>query len=82
MHGRMLTRTLTFVKNNHFGNVHFSIHAPTRGATSTGGGTDHVSVVSIHAPTRGATVSLTSPIVFSLLFQSTRPRGARRLRYP
>jgi len=33
MHGCMLTRTLTFVKNNHFGNAHFSIHAPTQDTT-------------------------------------------------
>ena len=60
------------------GQISVSIHAPTRGATSSGRRHERPSGVSIHAPTRGATpfrwFFLTTPI----LFQSTRPRGARR----
>jgi len=53
-----------------------SIHAPTRGATSLIACAANSAAVSIHAPTRGATtVPLVS--VVPLLFQSTRPRGAR-----
>ena len=34
---------------------HISIHAPTRGATESGGNLIMTSEISIHAPTRGAT---------------------------
>ena len=37
--------------------------------------------VSIHAPTRGATRVGGAKTIVKLLFQSTRPRGARRLAY-
>jgi len=55
-----------------------SIHAPTRGATHGKDGHFTTENVSIHAPTRGAT----SPFIigaFSKTFQSTPPRGGRRL---
>ena len=53
-----------------------SIHAPTRGATSPLWYTLGYTLISIHAPTRGATHERRNlPRV--LLFQSTRPRGAR-----
>src|SRR5207248_455186 len=54
-----------------------SIHAPPRGATpgtyvaATGYG------VSIHAPPRGATLTFIA-LLNTYMFQSTRPRGARR----
>mgnify|MGYP007124163276 CR=1 FL=1 len=57
-----------------------SIHAPTRGATLV----DLLlgsfrKAVSIHAPTRGATLAKTIGELVDM-FQSTRPRGARRER--
>ncbi len=54
-----------------------SIHAPTRGATPSDSMPSAKRAVSIHAPTRGATLILTAPTSTHLLFQSTRPRGAR-----
>ena len=56
-----------------------SIHAPTRGATSSGVAKQIVDVkISIHAPTRGATpVSILC--CWSPLFQSTLPREERLL---
>ncbi len=54
-----------------------SIHAPTRGATRADGGARLPSQVSIHAPTRGATSSFSAIPLAQLMFQSTRPRGAR-----
>ena len=55
-----------------------SIHAPARGATRRDNPGFYRIVVSIHAPARGATCpSLLT--VAALLFQSTRPRGARRV---
>ena len=53
-----------------------SIHAPARGATN--GNLDGLRLcqVSIHAPTRGATIRR-SKLRLLVLFQSTRPRGAR-----
>ncbi len=54
-----------------------SIHAPTRGATHGAAGQRRASFVSIHAPTRGATQSPVN-LFRSIMFQSTRPRGARR----
>ena len=53
-----------------------SIHAPARGATDRGILIPYKNIVSIHAPARGATVVMAN-LVTSLLFQSTRPRGAR-----
>ena len=53
-----------------------SIHAPTRGATSYRCGKLNRKEVSIHAPTRGATKQQ-HLYLLPLLFQSTRPRGAR-----
>ena len=61
------------------GNHKVSIHAPTWGATPHLY-LHHVKrMVSIHAPTWGATCSEELLAWFGL-FQSTRPRGARRLR--
>ncbi len=54
-----------------------SIHAPTRGATPSGDPPRWMDPVSIHAPTRGATQEIPTRRDFSM-FQSTRPRGARR----
>ena len=52
-----------------------SIHAPARGATRS---TVPITAmhVSIHAPARGATMLSRSST--DMMFQSTRPRGARR----
>ena len=58
-----------------------SIHAPARGATLDAGRQRPRPAVSIHAPARGATSSDTSDASFSRVFQSTPPRGGRRLRY-
>ena len=55
-----------------------SIHAPARGATQGGGRMDSGGRLSIHAPARGATTARTR-IRYILRFQSTRPRGARRV---
>ena len=55
-----------------------SIHAPARGATL---GLQRLPIdfqVSIHAPARGATESTRNRQI-GLVFQSTRPRGARRV---
>ena len=56
-----------------------SIHAPVRGATWRRLRYPHsADLVSIHAPVRGAT-DFTSPVEApQMLFQSTRPCGARR----
>jgi hypothetical protein len=56
-----------------------SIHAPTWGATKDGESTWREVMVSIHAPTWGATISFTEPRELEVRFQSTRPRGARRI---
>ena len=57
----------------------FLIHAPTRGATPWREPlADDVFHVSIHAPTRGATKTKSMPSC-SVLFQFTRPHGARRM---
>jgi len=55
-----------------------SIHAPTRGATRENVDAEQPAQVSIHAPTRGATPTRL-PCMGKSLFQSTRPRGARRI---
>ncbi len=55
-----------------------SIHAPTRGATRRSCGPSDGRRVSIHAPTRGATAHYHEAWL-KMLFQSTRPRGARRI---
>ena len=54
-----------------------SIHAPAWGATAFDFALFVALVISIHAPAWGAT-TLKSCISTSFLFQSTRPRGARR----
>ena len=54
-----------------------SIHAPTRGATSTKRKVDVLESVSIHAPTRGATSNMID-CAESFVFQSTHPHGVRR----
>ena len=54
-----------------------SIHAPTWGATLGFIKQDTYDKVSIHAPTWGATLVLWYAILMQILFQSTRPRGAR-----
>ena len=54
-----------------------SIHAPARGATLERRGHLPAGIVSIHAPARGATAGMSNMRPLNL-FQSTRPRGARR----
>ena len=56
-----------------------SIHAPAWGATYRTGGMMKVSLISIHAPAWGAT-KINVDRIFILIFQSTHPRGVRRLR--
>ena len=55
-----------------------SIHAPTRGATDMSRNSSPITGISIHAPTRGATVKIILWVSTST-FQSTLPRGERRL---
>ena len=55
-----------------------SIHAPARGATWFTTKVTRSYSVSIHAPARGATYFLVIHKHQRVLFQSTRPRGARR----
>ncbi len=57
---------------------HVSIHAPARGATFCFFPDVFHFLVSIHAPARGATLPLTTLALLIFVFQSTRPRGARR----
>ena len=56
-----------------------SIHAPTWGATSVSCAGGSTYAVSIHAPTWGATCKIIHNLL-SKQFQSTRPRGARRIK--
>ena len=55
-----------------------SIHAPARGATRASGTLTAGCMISIHAPARGATIRSTK-ISMHKKFQSTLPRGERRL---
>ena len=55
-----------------------SIHAPARGATRPLFVLGHIWFISIHAPARGATVRHVS-VYFDIQFQSTLPRGERRI---
>ena len=57
---------------------HISIHAPTWGATVALASFAAKATISIHAPTWGATSARNSLSPFAL-FQSTHPRGVRRL---
>ena len=58
---------------------HVSIHAPARGATEHWTSLKRMlPSVSIHAPARGATYCPTDHVAMLYMFQSTRPRGARR----
>ena len=59
------------------GGADVSIHAPAWGATPAFSTAPSNSLVSIHAPAWGATLELQARYV-KLMFQSTRPRGARR----
>ena len=59
------------------GLVVVSIHAPTWGATGYKSNILFTKDVSIHAPTWGATLFGYTALPNSMLFQSTRPRGAR-----
>ena len=54
-----------------------SIHAPTWGATVLAYKPGVHRHVSIHAPTWGATTDVSLPDADVMVFQSTRPRGAR-----
>ena len=56
-----------------------SIHAPARGATHMLNISLYFHYVSIHAPARGATLCDTARLMHAAEFQSTRPRGARRI---
>ena len=56
-----------------------SIHAPAWGATIRASDARLQRPVSIHAPAWGATITLVSLLVFLTLFQSTHPRGVRRI---
>ena len=58
--------------------ANISIHAPARGATSSGHRPSRNRSISIHAPARGATLSRTYRGSLPRIFQSTLPRGERR----
>ena len=58
---------------------HVSIHAPAWGATRAGDTPRGRGRVSIHAPAWGATVMLMTATPRRRLFQSTHPRGVRRV---
>ena len=60
--------------------IYVSIHAPTKGATTTAAPAHSLPMVSIHAPTKGATIPSSIPSVKPSLFQSTLPRRERRER--
>ena len=62
--------------NSRVSNV--SIHAPAWGATASTAADAPATIVSIHAPAWGAT-NLGDDITMRLMFQSTLPRGERRL---
>ena len=55
-----------------------SIHAPTRGATTTVPIYQGNNIVSIHAPTRGATFYHSIRVQLLYRFQSTHPHGVRQ----
>ena len=55
-----------------------SIHAPTWGATKVERKVPYISSISIHAPTWGAT-KWSRDIITGYEFQSTHPRGVRRV---
>ena len=54
-----------------------SIHAPTRGATTSVLPEQRGETVSIHAPTRGATRGGQANETYRHMFQSTHPHGVR-----
>ena len=56
-----------------------SIHAPARGATGVCGVSARCPTISIHAPARGATWLTVLLSYFGVIFQSTLPRGERRV---
>ena len=58
--------------------ISVSIHAPAWGATAIGDAVARLTGVSIHAPAWGATGSVARANGEIFVFQSTRPRGARR----
>ena len=66
--------TLPMIKHDAIGLV--SIHAPAWGATKHGCKRHVAGNVSIHAPAWGATIPLDTKCLY-LVFQYTRPRGAR-----
>ncbi len=71
-------RGATFHDGVLYDSISVSIHAPARGATCGGRLFWSGCAVSIHAPARGATSSMPPTSTPSTVFQSTRPRGARR----
>ena len=60
--------------------TNISIHAPAKGATQAQSKSSVFESISIHAPAKGATASAILPIS-AAIFQSTLPRGERRLIY-
>ena len=69
-------RDILILLLHHF--LFVSIHAPAWGATKICYLTGISIYVSIHAPAWGATITATGKPIKNTLFQSTRPRGARR----
>ena len=59
-----------------------SIHAPARGATTDRGDVPRFRHISIHAPARGATMAGSVISQHPIGFQSTLPRGERRVPDP
>ena len=59
--------------------IQISIHAPARGATNLKATAPRQVRISIHAPARGATAATPRNNLTTLPFQSTLPRGERRI---
>ena len=53
--------------------IHISIHAPVKGATSHASYIKEHVMISIHAPVKGATCSALAALSSALGFQSTLP---------
>ena len=88
-------RELTYIKLSYFNprpregddvdhinpvaNGGISIHVPARGTTDNGQRAGFARVISIHVPARGTTF-IEKHIIRGVTFQSTSPRGGRRLK--
>ena len=72
------TRGTTAYASFSISDTDVSIHVPTRGTTRPDVHLCFIHVVSIHVPTRGTTDTVSNAVI-TVKFQSTFPRGERRL---